>query len=134
MRAHHEVGLWLFMCLVSLSFVTITQGFNALLGPAVGRVSCIAVMALQVVSSGGLHPPETQPTSLRLFHTIDPMSYSVNLLREMIYHGSIFANHRGVIAVLVLVGIGMGFMSLFMLAAKRRRQWTMRDFRPEMSV
>ena len=73
------------MCLIAVTFITITQGLNNIFGVTVGRVLCLALMTLQIVSSGGLYPPETQPAPLRWFHTIDPMTYSVNLLRRMIF-------------------------------------------------
>ena len=94
LTAINELGLWLSMCLIAVTFITITQGLNNIFGVTVGRVLCLALMTLQIVSSGGLYPPETQPAPLRWFHTIDPMTYSVNLLRRMIFGTEASYDHR----------------------------------------
>ncbi|GAA1473387.1 YhgE/Pip domain-containing protein [Corynebacterium felinum] len=134
MHAEHELGLLLAMCLTSVVFMTITQGLNAVFGATVGRVLCIGLMTLQIVSSGGLYPPETQPAPLRWFHTYDPMTYSVNLLREMIFTTDYWQDPRTLQAIMVLFGIGALFLTASTLAALRDRQWRMKDFRPEVSV
>ncbi|MDO4760329.1 MAG: YhgE/Pip domain-containing protein [Corynebacterium sp.] len=134
MHAEHELGLLLAMCLTSVVFMTITQGLNAVFGATVGRVLCIGLMTLQIVSSGGLYPPETQPAPLRWFHTYDPMTYSVNLLREMIFTTDYWQDPRTLQAIVVLLGIGSLFLTASTLAALRDRQWRMKDFRPEVSV
>lgn len=132
--AHNEIGLWAAMCVSSMTFMAITQGLNAVFGSTVGRVLCIAFMSLQIVSSGGLYPPETQPAPLRWFHTYDPMTYSVNLLRQMIYDTDMTLDHRALQSLLVLFFIAALFLTFSTFAALRERQMKMKDLHPEVSV
>lgn len=132
--AHNEIGLWAAMCVSSMTFMAITQGLNAVFGSTVGRVLCIAFMSLQIVSSGGLYPPETQPAPLRWFHTYDPMTYSVNLLRQMIYDTDMTLDHRALQSLLVLFFIAALFLTFSTFAALRERQMKMKDLHPEISV
>ncbi len=132
--ASHEVGMWAAMCLTAATFQMITLGINAFLGTTVGRVVCIALMSLQIVSSGGLYPPETQPAFLRWFHNFDPMTYSTNLLRQMIFHADTTLDDRlwqGVGALALCIAI---FGALALIGARRARSWSMKDLHPEVSV
>ncbi|MDO5097807.1 MAG: YhgE/Pip domain-containing protein [Corynebacterium sp.] len=134
LHAVHEFGLWASMCLISVAFIAITQGLNNIFGATVGRVLCLGLMTLQIVSSGGLYPPETQPAPLRWFHTIDPMTYSVNLTREMIFGIDAAYDDRAIEAALFLVVVMALFLTASGLSARRDRRWKMKDFRPEVSV
>lgn len=134
LHAVNELGLWASMCLIAATFIAITQGLNNIFGITVGRVLCIALMTLQIVSSGGLYPPETQPAPLRWFHTYDPMTYSVNLLRHMIFGTEAQFDHRAAQALLALLIVFILFFTASVLAARRDRQWRMKDFRPEVSL
>ena len=134
LHAINELGLWASMCLIAVTFITITQGLNNIFGVTVGRVLCLALMTLQIVSSGGLYPPETQPAPLRWFHTIDPMTYSVNLLRRMIFGTEALYDHRAPQALLALIIIFTLFLTASILSAYRDRRWQMKDFRPEVSL
>ncbi|MBG9310790.1 YhgE/Pip domain-containing protein [Corynebacterium belfantii] len=134
LHAHNEFLLWTAMCLTSMCFMAITQGLNTVFGSTVGRVLCIAFMSLQIVSSGGLYPPETQPAPLRWFHTFDPMTYSVNILRQAIYPTDVALDHRAVQGVIVLIVIGALFLLFSTIAAMRERQMKMKDFHPEVAV
>ena len=134
LHAINELGLWASMCLIAVTFITITQGLNNIFGVTVGRVLCLALMTLQIVSSGGLYPPETQPAPLRWFHTIDPMTYSVNLLRRMIFGTEALYDHRAPQALLALIIIFTLFLTASILSACRDRRWQMKDFRPEVSL
>lgn len=134
LEAYNEVGAWLAMCLASITFMSITQMFNSVFGTTVGRVLCIAFMSLQIVSSGGLYPPETQPAPLRWFHTYDPMTYTVNLLRQVLYNTDTALDPRGQQAILILVGITVLCLSISTLAGRRERQMKFKDLHPEVSV
>ena len=127
-------GAWLAMCLASITFMSITQMFNSVFGTTVCRVLCIAFMSLQIVSSGGLYPPETQPAPLRWFHTYDPMTYTVNLLRQVLYNTDTVLDPRGQQAILILVGITVLCLSISTLAGRRECQMKFKDLHPEVPV
>lgn len=133
LNATHEVGMWLAMCLTAVTFQAIALGINALLGATVGRVICICLMALQIVSSGGLYPPETQPAFLQWFHHYDPMTYSTNLLRQMIFHYDA-ADPRLQQAIGALAAILVIFMAIAVVGAWRGRHIAMKDLHPEVAV
>lgn len=134
LNANNELGMWLSMCATAATFQCIVMGINAFVGPTVGRVICMALMSLQMVSSGGLYPPETQPSFLRWFHTYDPMTYSCNLIREMIFHVDSSADGRMFEAMGALTLIFVLFLSLGMAGAWRARHWRMKDLHPEVAV
>ncbi|AKK08986.1 YhgE/Pip-like protein [Corynebacterium testudinoris] len=132
-HAVSELGMWAAMCLTSMAFMAITQGLNVVFGTTVGRVLCIALMSLQIVSSGGIYPPETQPLPLKWFHTYDPMTYSVNLIRQAMF-GISPGDDRAYQAIIVLVCIALGMFLASSLAARRERHIRMKDFHPEVAV
>lgn len=122
------------LCGVSAVFVAVTQAVNAVAGATAGRVVNLILMALQLVSSGGLYPAETQPALLRWVHTWDPMTYSVNLFRHAIIGGWGSADHRAGQAVLVLLGVGLGAVLVSSLAARGARTIMAKDLHPELTV
>ncbi|WKD59193.1 YhgE/Pip domain-containing protein [Corynebacterium caspium] len=131
----HPIGLLISMWAISATFVAITQGINAFFGSSVGRVLCIAIMALSLVSSGGLYPVETQPALQRAFHIIDPITYSVNLLRQMIV-GTYDAqfDHRLPQAILALLIFGLIMLAVTAASAYRDRLVAAKDLHPELAV
>ncbi|APT93693.1 membrane protein [Corynebacterium phocae] len=137
LHASHELGMWLAMCLTAATFQMMTLGINSALGATVGRVICICLMSLQIVSSGGLYPPETQPAFLRWFHTFDPMTYSVQIIRQMIFHigtPGTTADHRLLTGVLALLAVLALFALLAVVGARKSRRWVLKDLHPEVAV
>ena len=56
MQYANPVGTYLFMLLMVAMFMAMIQMFNALLGPAVGRVLTLAFLMVQLTSAGGIYP------------------------------------------------------------------------------
>lgn len=127
----HPFGLLVAMVGVSTCFVAITQAINALFGPAIGRVLCLVLMSVQLVSSGGLYPVETQPAFQRAFHHVDPMTFTVTLFRQMIVGPG---DARVWTSSLVLVGIFLGALAVSSFAAHRSRTLRVKDLHPELAL
>lgn len=131
MQVEHPVAMLAFMVLVSCTFVAATQAINALVGPAVGRVLLMALLMLQLVSAGGMYPVETTSRPFQMFHNYDPMTYGVNGLRQLILGG---IDHRLWQAIITLVVIWIGALTISALSARRNRQWNMIRLMPAIKM
>ncbi|MCF8609477.1 YhgE/Pip domain-containing protein [Gordonia sp. HY285] len=131
LRPAHVIGTFLFMLLVVAAFLSLIQMFNALFGPAVGRVVTLAFLMIQLTSAGGIYPVETTTKPFQYIHWIDPMTYTVNGLRQMIMGG---VDYRFWVAFAVLSGLTVVFLSISVLAARRNRQYTMDRLYPPVEV
>ncbi|ADG77073.1 hypothetical protein TPAU25S_02467 [Tsukamurella paurometabola] len=127
----HPVGMFLFMLGVSLAFVAFTQAVNALVGPAVGRVLIMALLMLQLVSSGGMYPVETTARPFQVLHKYDPMTYGVNGLRQLVSGG---IDHRLWQAVAVLVFLWVVSVTVSCLSARRNRLWNLDRLMPAIKI
>ncbi|MCF8603161.1 YhgE/Pip domain-containing protein [Gordonia sp. HY442] len=131
MRPVHVFGTFGFMVLVVAAFLAIIQMFNALFGPAVGRVVTLAFLMIQLTSAGGIYPVETTTKPFQYIHWVDPMTYTVNGLRQMIMGG---VDYRFWVAMWVLIGIALVCLAVSTLAARRNRQYTMDRLYPPVEV
>ncbi|ANE04143.1 YhgE/Pip family protein [Corynebacterium crudilactis] len=130
----HPVGLWLSMVGISWVFISITHMFNNLAGPSAGRVLSIIMMSFQLVASGGLYPPETQPAFFTWFHTYDPITYAVNLLRQMIFNQTPSADPRFMQAIWVLLFVWVLMFTISTLANRTNKVLRMKDYHPELNI
>lgn len=133
-HAVHPLGLWAALVGTSMCFVAITQSINALVGTSAGRLLCLIFMALQLVSSGGLYPPETQPAFLRWFHTYDPITYSVNLFRQMIVGGHPSFDGRFEQSIIILLAVWAGALVITSISAWRDRMLSLDRLHPELNI
>ena len=131
MRPVHMFGTFGFMVLVVAAFLAIIQMFNALFGPAVGRVVTLAFLMIQLTSAGGIYPVETTTKPFQYIHWVDPMTYTVNGLRQMIMGG---VDYRFWVAMSVLIGIALVCLAVSTIAARRNRQYTMDRLYPPVEV
>lgn len=131
MQVVHPVAMLGFMILVSCAFVAATQAVNALVGPAVGRVLLMALLMLQLVSAGGMYPVETTSRPFQVFHAYDPMTYGVNGLRQLILGG---IDHRLWQAIITLLVIWAGALTISALSARRNRLWNMTRLMPAIKM
>ncbi|GAA4397571.1 YhgE/Pip domain-containing protein [Tsukamurella soli] len=127
----HPGWMLAFMVLVSLTFVAATQAINALVGPAVGRVLIMALLMLQLVSSGGMYPVETTSKPFQVLHHYDPMTYGVNGLRQLVLGG---IDYRLWQAVIVLFGIWALALAISCLSARRNRLWNLTRLLPAIKI
>lgn len=129
LRPGNTVGLFAFAILVAVAFMLVNHALISLLGTGPGRVTALAYLMLQVVSSGGMYPTETQGTFFRFFHHIDPMTYAVNGFRQVIYG---FYDYRLPVAIAVMVLVGLGSLAISAFAAAQKRTWTMKRLHPAL--
>lgn len=118
--------------LVAATFIALQQMLLALLGGAAGKVAILAVLMLQLASSGGTYPVETTPLFFRAIHPLLPMSYAVTGLRHTI------TGDLGAAAlwqsVLVLVGVLIASLAVTVWRTGRLRTWTMARLHPALSL
>lgn len=124
-------GTLAFMLLMVAMFLAMIQMFNALLGPAVGRVVTLAFLMVQLTSAGGVYPVHVTTLPFQYIHWIDPMTATVTGLRFMILGGS---DYRLWVAVGTIVALTVVFLAFSTLAAHRNRQYTMDRLYPPVEV
>ena len=127
----HPIAMVFFMMGVSLSFIAFTQAVNAFVGPAVGRVLIMALLMLQLVSSGGMYPVETTARPFQILHKYDPMTYGVNGLRQLILGG---IDNRLWQAIAVLVFLWVASVTVSCLSARRNRLWNLDRLIPAIKI
>jgi putative membrane protein len=132
LRPTYVVGMGLFAILVSLTFLALIQMFNAVFGKAVGRVVSMALLMLQLVSSGGIYPVQTTAGPIQGLNSIDPMTYTVNGYRQLSVGDPM--DSRVWVAVAVLVSIGVVSFCISALCARRNRIYTMGRLYPMVDV
>jgi putative membrane protein len=136
---HYGVGLQMsttagtlaFTMLVAATFLALQQMLLAVLGPAAGKVAILALLMLQLASSGGTYPVETTPAFFQAVHPLLPMSYAVTGLREVITGG---VDARLWIAVAYLTVVLVGSLALTAWRAGRMRTWTLERLHPVIAI
>ncbi len=124
----HPVATLGFLLLSAVTFTAVVQWLGARLGPA-GRLAALALLMLQLTSSGGTYPVQTTPRFFQAIHPYLPMSYVVDGLRHLIDGGSTGTVITG---SLVLAGFAAGAFGLTVLAARKARRLSPRTLHPEL--
>ncbi|MBS9371467.1 YhgE/Pip domain-containing protein [Rhodococcus sp. B50] len=132
LNVEHVVGTVLFLMLISATYLAMIQAFNAIFGVAVGRVVTLAFLMLQLVSAGGIYPVPTTAKPFQYIHPFDPMTYTVNGLRQLTVAEHI--DSRLWIAITVLAGILLVSLTLSALSVRRNRRYTMERLYPPIEV
>ncbi|MFG2054927.1 YhgE/Pip family protein [Micromonospora sp. NPDC048930] len=126
----HPVATFGLLALASLAFTAIMQLLGVALGPA-GRLAALALLMLQLTSSGGTYPVQTSPGFFQAIHPWLPMTYVVAGLRHTINGGPAAPVVTG---ALVLLAFGIGAMVLTVGAARRSRRLTPARLHPELTM
>ena len=130
LRPAHPVATAGLLALASLAFTAIMQLLGVALGPA-GRLAALALLMLQLTSSGGTYPVQTSPGFFQAIHPWLPMTYVVDGLRHTINGGRAAPV---LTAALVLVAFGLGALALGVGAARRSRRLTPAKLHPELTM
>ncbi|MBP1159535.1 MULTISPECIES: YhgE/Pip domain-containing protein [unclassified Rhodococcus (in: high G+C Gram-positive bacteria)] len=128
----HVFGTIAFLMLISATYLAMIQAFNAVFGIAVGRVVTLAFLMLQLVSAGGIYPVPTTAKPFQYIHPFDPMTYTVNGLRQLTIGEHV--DSRLWIAIVVLVGILLVSLTASALSVRRNRHYTMERLYPPLEV
>jgi len=126
-----EPALLLLFALVSaFAFTAVLQFLSAALGTA-GKFVAIVLLMLQLTSSGGAFPLQTNPRFFQLISPWLPMTYVVAGLRQAISGGDL-----GKLAVdtLVLLGFAAAGICATIATTHRRRTWTMARLKPVVTM
>ncbi|WP_449385069.1 YhgE/Pip family protein [Cellulomonas soli] len=131
LQMHTTLGTIGFTLLVAATFLAVQQALMALLGPAAGKVAVLALLMLQLASSGGTYPVETTPAFFRVVHPLLPMTYAVTGLRQVITGG---IDARLWVSVAVLAAFLVGSLALTAWRAGRLRTWSMARLHPALEI
>ncbi|GAA3968965.1 YhgE/Pip domain-containing protein [Gordonia caeni] len=127
----HPWATYGFMVLMVAMFMAMIQMFNALFGAAVGRVVTLAFLMIMLTSAGGIYPVQTTTKPFQYIHWVDPMTYTVNGLRQLTVGG---IDYRLWVALAVISGLIVIFLAISTWAAHRNRQYTMDRLYPPVEV
>lgn len=130
-HAEHPVAMLGFMILASCAFIAVAQAISAWLGPVLGKVLLMTLLMLQLVSAGGLYPVETTTKPFQALHRLDPMTYGVNGLRQLILGG---IDQRLWQALIFMGALWLGSMVLTSLAARRNQMWNLTRLVPSVKM
>jgi putative membrane protein len=131
LHPEHGWGTYGFMLLMVMMFMAMIQMFNALFGPAVGRVLTLAFLMVQLTSAGGIYPVPTTTALFQWINPFDPMTYTNTALRQLILGG---IDYRLGVAIAVVVGLTIAFVAISTWAARRNRQYNMDRLYPPVEV
>ncbi|NUR73261.1 MAG: YhgE/Pip domain-containing protein [Hamadaea sp.] len=124
----HPLGTLGLLVATSLTFTAILQMLGAVLGTP-GRLVALALLMLQLTSSGGTYPVQTSPGFFQALHPWLPMTYVIGALRRLTVGGSL--SSVGV-ALAVLASFGFACFALTAYAARRSRRLTLRTLHPTL--
>ncbi|RNL60649.1 YhgE/Pip domain-containing protein [Nocardioides marmoriginsengisoli] len=122
------LGTWLFLILMSATFVAIVHALNAWFGSA-GQFLGLVLMVLQLVTAGGTFPWQTIPQPLHGLHHLLPMSYAVDGLRQLMYGGLSTLVVRDALVLLAWLCLAIAASTW---AARRQRIWTVQRVKPDL--
>ncbi len=122
--------LVLFALVSALSFTAVLQFLSAAFGTA-GKFVAIVLLMLQLTSSGGAFPLQTNPRFFQVISPCLPMTYVVAGLRQAISGGDL---HKLAFDTLVLLGFAAAGICATIVTAHRRRTWTMARLKPVVTM
>lgn len=132
MPVSHPVGMWMFMVLMSWTFLALIQMLIAVFDTAIGRVVTLALLMVMLISSGGIYPVPTTAAPFQWIHPFDPMTYTVTGMRQLTV--AVVTDSRLWLSVAVLVGIIIVSLAVTGICVRRNRRFTMERLYPTIEV
>lgn len=132
-NAEHPLQMFFALAYVAIIFVTAILAIYAIFGPSTGRLITMILMSLQLVASNGLYPPEVQPEFIQWVHSWDPMRFSVDLMRHVLF-GTAPGDHRVTVALIVLTSVGVASFLIAMAGFWKERVVVAKHIHPELEV
>jgi putative membrane protein len=126
----HGFVMWVLLALAAAAFAAVMQLLGGALGPA-GRIVALALLMLQLTSSGGTYPVQTTPAFFQAVHPMLPLTYVVEALRHAIDGG---ATGTVITGLLALFGYGLGAFALTVSVAHRSRRLSPSALHPELVI
>jgi putative membrane protein len=126
----HSLATLGMLLLTAAAFAAIMQMLGAALGPA-GRILALALLMLQLTSSGGTYPVQTSPDFFQAIHPLLPMTYVVAALRHAIDGGF---SGTVITGATVLLGFGLTTLVTTAVVARRSRRLSPSDLHPELVI
>ncbi|GAB1642479.1 YhgE/Pip family protein [Krasilnikovia sp. MM14-A1259] len=118
------------LMLTAAAFAAVMQLLGAALRSA-GRIMALALLMVQLTSSGGTYPVQTTPGFFQAVHPLLPMTYVVQALRHTIDGGP---TGTVTVGVLALLAYGIGSLALTVGVAHRSRRLTPSVLHPELVI
>lgn len=103
---------YLFIILVSNTFIAIIE-FLIVKFKDVGKFIALILLVLQLAAAGGTFPIETVTKGFRFLNPILPMTYTINLLKEVLVtiESSLLTKNLIVVIMILLVFFGINIVS-----------------------
>lgn len=108
-----------FALLTAVTFTAIVHALGAWFGRA-GLLAGVGLLALQLVSTGGLPPGQAVPDVLYPLYVLLPMGHAIDGLRHL-FAGSAGAAATGAVVLLTYLVVAL---AASVAAARKRRMWT----------
>jgi putative membrane protein len=118
------------LVLAAVGFTSIAHFLRLMLG-GVASAILLVLLLLQLTTCAGTYPYETLPTVFRVLHPLLPMTYLVDAMRVTITGGNDAHLWHD---VLVLAAFAVVAFALSVVAVRRRREWSIKDLKPELSL
>ena len=130
LHAIDPLGLLLICTLGAASTTAVAQFLRKAFGYLGQGILLLGIM-LQLVSSGGIFPPEVMPSFFRVLHPLMPLTYVVDGLRVTVSGGAEANVWRAVLVLLVLTIV---FLAASSWVVMRHRRWNMQRLRPPIRL
>lgn len=129
LQVNYPAAYYFAIILGSLMFITIVQFFVVHLGD-IGKFLAIIFLILQLTSCGGTFPMETVPALFNVLYRFMPMTYTVELLREVISGSNpAYAWRNAWIMIAILAGVAV-LSAAFSIFEKQWRKKRAQDAAP----
>lgn len=129
LHVNNPTGYYFAIILGSLMFITIVQFFVVNLGD-IGKFLAIVFLILQLTSCGGTFPMESVPALFNVLYRYMPMTYTVELLREVISGSDSGYAWQNAWIMIAILAAAAALSAVFSIAEKQWRKKHAQDSIP----